>query len=158
MLNFTVTWLLLPWLLFPSLLILGTQQANVESSNMYTRDPIPWVFQLGQSYPNREETAQCRPIRLKITRNSRLYITELVNNTSQNIQFQTADARLMTSRMKTKLNSLADIFKAKYDSKLLVLQSWTDSSNATGSDSLHNEGEFKWQMLWLQLMMQKGYF
>ena len=127
--------------LFPSLsMLIGAQQTGIGGNFMHTSEPIPWVFQLGQSYPNREETDQCRPIRLRITRNSRLYLTELVNNTNPNIQFQTADARLMTSRMEGRLNSLVDTLMAKYNSKLLVLQSWTDSSNVTSPNSLHFEG------------------
>ena len=118
-----------------------TQQTSNEGNFLYTRDPVPRFFRLGQRYPNREESEQCRPIRLRITRNSRLYITNLVTNGNGDIYFQSSDARIMTSRMQTRLNTLARIFRLKYNSKIRVLKAWTQySSTDADPNSLHYEG------------------
>ena len=128
------------FILFSSLGILVALSSNRTDFTFLT-DPPPWVFRLGQSYPNREETVQCRPVRLRITRNSRLYITDLVSNDNPNILFQSADARLMTTRMQSKLNSLADTFTSEYNTKLRVLQAWSEySNNDSDPQSLHYEG------------------
>lgn len=69
-------------------------------------------------------------------------MTGLVTNANRDIVFRSADARLMTSRLQSKLNSLAAEFKARYNSKLVVLQAWTEySGNDSDSNSLHYEGE-----------------
>ncbi len=128
------------FLLFNSLNFVMVLSNDSENFTFLT-DPPPWVFRLGQSYPNREETVQCRPVRLRITRNSRLYITDLVSNDNPNILFQSADARLMTTRMQSKLNSLADTFTSEYNTKLRVLQAWSEySNNDSDPQSLHYEG------------------
>ena len=126
-------------LLFP--MFVGAQRTGNSGNYLYTRQPVPSVFRVNQSYPSRGETDQCRPIRLRITRNSRLYITELVTNANRNIRFVTADARLMTSRMQSKLDALAKAFRPWYGYRLTVLQSWTEySPNDTDPHSLHYEG------------------
>ncbi len=118
------------------------QQTSSRGNFLYTRDPVPRIFRLGRSYPDRPESEQCRPIRLRVTRNSRLFMTGLVTNANRDIVFRSADARLMTSRLQSKLNSLAAEFKARYNSKLVVLQAWTEySGNDSDSNSLHYEGE-----------------
>jgi len=131
------------WLLFFSLVMFsGAQLSGNRGNYLYTRERVPSVFLIGQSYPDRGETELCRPIRLRITKNSRLYITELVTNANRDILFASANARRMTSRMQSKLNLLAVRFRAKYHSKLIVLQSWTEySPNDTDPNSLHYEGK-----------------
>ena len=110
-------------------------------SYLYKREPVPHEFHLGDRYPDRNESDQCRPIRLRITRNSRLYTSDLVTNTDPDIVFHSADARIMTSRLQTKLNSLAKQFFRLYSIKINVLRAWGEySSNDSNPDSLHYEG------------------
>lgn len=109
----------------------------------YSRGPIPAVFQVGSRYPDRNETEECRPIRLRVVRNSRLYRTRLVTNTNPQIIFQSADSRVMTARIQARLNALAASYYRQYGTKITVLRSWSEySANDSIGDpnSLHYEG------------------
>lgn len=110
----------------------------------YSRGPIPSVFHVGTRYPDRNETEECRPIRLRVARNSRLYRTQLVTNTNPQIIFQTADARVMTARIQARLNALAASYYRHYSAKITVLRSWSEYSANDGigdPNSLHYEGQ-----------------
>lgn len=114
------------------------------SSFDYRRGPVPQTFQLGTRYPDRSETEECRPIRLRVTRNSRLYRTQLVTNTHPSILFHTSDSRVMSSRLQTRLNALAATYLHRYSARISVLQAWTEYSEEDGigdPNSLHYEGE-----------------
>ena len=107
----------------------------------YSLDPIPDPFLPGDSYPNRLETDVCRPIFDHILRNSARFINELVLNTNRHIRFDTEDARLMTSRMQTRLGKLRELYRGGFR----VLKAWTEFPDNEVSDnsSLHYEGEDK---------------
>ena len=110
----------------------------------HSRGPVPAAFHLGSRYPDRSEEAECRPIRLRIARNSRLYRTELVTNTNPHIIFRSSDARIMTSRLHERLNSLAERYFYQVHARITVLRAW--SEYAEGADdndpnSLHYEGK-----------------
>ena len=106
---------------------------------LYTRGPLPRIFRRGDRYPNRNETEECRPIRLRIMRNSRLYRSDLVTNSNPNIVFQSADARLMTSRLQSRLDALAE----RFSSRITVIRAWSEYSAGDrigDPHSLHYEG------------------
>ena len=118
--------------------------SNDNSVFQYTRGPVPDIFQVGQHYPSRTEMEECRPIRLRIGRDSRLFRTNLVVNSNPNIHFATNDAKRMTSRLQSRLNSLASLFYSRYQLRLTVLLAWVEYSPNDGVDdpqSLHYEGE-----------------
>lgn len=135
------TSLALATVLLPILLQASLAQHSGDRSFMYASGPVPLVFRLGDRYPDRNESEQCRPIRLRITRNSKLYISKLVTNTNQDIIFKNADARVMTSRLQTRLNVLANRFLGHSSKKIKVLKAWSEySANDSIPDSLHYEG------------------
>ena len=110
----------------------------------YTRGPVPDNFQVGQHYPARSEMEECRPIRLRIGRDSRLFRTSLVVNSNPGIHFASSDAKRMTSRLQSRLNSLASLFYSRYQLRLTVHLAWVEYSPDDGVDdpqSLHYEGE-----------------
>ena len=110
----------------------------------YTRGPVPQHFQVGMHYPSRNETEECRPIRLRIERDSRLFRTNLVVNTNSGIRFASNDAKRMTSRLQSRLNSLSTMFYAMYRVRFTVELAWVEYSpdDGVGDDqSLHYEGE-----------------
>ena len=111
----------------------------------YTRGPVPDHFRVGMHYPSRNETDVCRPIRLRIERDSRLFRTNLVINANPGINFANGDAKRMTSRLQSRLNTLASMFYSWYQLRFTVFQAWVEYSDDDGvSDpqSLHYEG--KW--------------
>lgn len=122
-------------------------KADDEDALRYSRGPIPRFFQLNQSYPNRSEAEECRPIRLRIERNSRRYRRELLVNTNPNIIYANSDARVMTSRMQTRLNELAGLYYSEFSVRITVLKAWAPEEDTDVDDphSLHYEGT--WLML-----------
>lgn len=118
-------------------------QAQGDSTFQYTRGPVPVVFQMNESYPARNETDECRPIRLRIQRNSRLFRTLVVNTNSARINFTHPDTRIMTSRLQTRLNALAELYYQQYRVKITVTKSWTEYGDGDVDDpqSLHYEGQ-----------------
>ena len=118
---------------------LAVLPATLAQSNFdYSQQQIPNPFQLGNRYPNREETDVCRPIYDHIDRDSARFTNELVFNTNQNIEFSTTDARRMTSRMQTRLDRLRQLYTRDFT----VLKAWTQypDSDVQDSGSLHFEG------------------
>ena len=114
-----------------------------DDSYQYSRGPLPQEFQFNMSYPDRTETEECRPIRLRIQRNSRLFRTRLVVNTNSDINFNNSDARIMTSRTQTRLNALAQLYYQRYRRRFTVMKSWAEYGDADIDDpqSLHFEGQ-----------------
>ena len=108
----------------------------------YTNGPVPDVFQVDQSYPDRTEIEECRPIRLRIQRNSRRYHSDLVVNTNSDIDFANSDARRMTSRMQSRLDALAVLFYQEFSVSITVMKTWTEYGDEDVDDdqSLHFEG------------------
>ena len=109
----------------------------------YSKGPVPDEFLLRDRYPNRSEVAECRPIRLRIERDSRRYRRNLVVNANPNITFNGADARVMTSRLQTQLNTLAEMFRLQHGLRFRVSKAWAEASdpNVEDSHSLHFEGD-----------------
>lgn len=108
--------------------------------------PLPDTFLLGTRYPDRNETEECRPIRLRIVRNSRLYRTALVTNANPNLIFSSADARVMSSRIQARLDALAASYHRQFSARITVLRSWSEyAADDTIGDpfSLHYEGKLR---------------
>ncbi len=124
---------------------LAVSTGNGDDIFQYFRGPVPELFTVGDHYPSRNETEECRPIRVRIQRNSNLFRTNLVVNTnSAGIQFASSDARIMTPRLQTRLNRLAESYNSLYEGQIIVLQSWVEYSASDGLDnpfSLHYEGK-----------------
>lgn len=123
------------------------EQCSSQSSSeryLYSRGEIPTNFILNQSYPDRSEADICRPIRLRIDRVSARFRSELVTaDTRLDATFATADARVMTSRMYSRLAALASLHGRLSQTKLNVLKVWTTTADREVADplSLHYEGE-----------------
>lgn len=130
--------------LFITIIRLSISQSTSGGDFLHNRGPVPSVFQVGTRYPDRNETEECRPIRLRVVRNSRLYRTQLVTNTNPQIIFHSADARVMTARVQARLNALAASYYQHYQARITVLRSWSEFSvNDTSigdPNSLHYEG------------------
>ena len=127
------------------LLVLSAVTVSPQSDQffLYDKGPVPDEFHLGQRYPDRNETEECRPIRLRIERDSRRFRTDLVHNAYTGIDFAHADARLMTSRMQVRLNALAILYYQEYGLSFTVIKSWTEYGDAdlvADDHSLHYEG------------------
>lgn len=127
--------------LFTALLCHAQSDDGEEFQVMNT--PLPDTFQLNQSYPDRPEEVECRPIRLRIERNSRRYRTDLVTNDHPSIRFAHADTRVMSNRLFRRLNALADLFYEEHRGRITVLKAWTEygDSEVVDPTSLHFEGE-----------------
>ena len=118
---------------------IAAQSTTDNSVFQYTRGPVPDDFDVGEHYPARSEVEECRPIRLRIGRDSRLFRTNLVVNSNPNINFASSDAKRMTSRLQLRLNSLASLFYSRYRLQLTVHLAWVEYSpddDGVGSDSV----------------------
>lgn len=110
----------------------------------FNRGQVPNRFQAGQNYPDRSEETECRPIRVRIRRDSLRYTRDLVINNNPNLDFSGADARRMTSRLQLLLDTLAARYKKDFKAKLTVVVAWADFSQSPAglsNVSLHYEGE-----------------
>lgn len=131
----------------PVVVLLVFYIAKCSSQNdeqyLYSKGEVPTYFRLNQSYPNRREADVCRPIRLRIDRDSALFRTELVVADTLHATFASADARVMTSRMSSRLGALASLYARLTRSRLNVLKVWTPYPDPGVTDllSLHYEGE-----------------
>ena len=124
-------------------LLLLLQHCNfVQPQQMFQQEPVPDPFVLGDRYPNRDEFDECRPIQLQLKRTSSKFSATIAQNTNPDINFATADASLMTSRLKSRLDILAALYKEQFGVKLNVLLTYAESDNpqVTTNDSLHFEG------------------
>ena len=115
----------------------------VQGQQDFTTAEVPNPFRVGDFYPPRPEEEVCRPIRDYIDRNSARFTNELVTNTNADITFSTLDSRIMSSRMQSRLNSLASLYKERTGRRMTVLRAWTQFPSAQINDdkSLHYEGE-----------------
>ena len=119
------------------------QDDDDDDAYQYSRGPVPQQFRFNMSYPDRTETEECRPIRLRIQRNTRLFRTRLIVNTNGDIIFNNSDARIMTSRLQTRLNALAQLYYQQYRRRFTVMKSWAEYGDDDIDDpqSLHYEGQ-----------------
>ena len=131
------------WLLVAAALI-ALQVLPTQGQQDFTTAQIPNPFGVGNFYPPRPEAEVCRPIRDYIDRNSARFTNELVTNTNADIIFSTSDSRIMSSRMQSRLNSLASLYRQQTGRRMTVLRAWTQFPNSQVNDgmSLHYEG--KW--------------
>ena len=108
----------------------------------FRQDSVPDPFRLGDRYPNRDEFEECRPIKLQLGRTSNRFSATITQNTNSDLEFATADAALMTSRLKSRLDILASLYKQQFGGKLTVLLTYAEADNpqVTTNDSLHFEG------------------
>ncbi len=118
------------------------------SQQDFTTAQIP-DFRRGVFYPARSSNAAeaevrtCRAITDRIDRNSARFNNELVTNTNTRIIFSTADSRLMSSRMQSRLDDLAEEYFKKFSRRMTVLKAWTpypDRDLSGDQESLHYEG------------------
>ena len=128
---------------FVALLLGAIRLADATSGFQYSKGPVPDEFRLRDRYPDRNEVTECRPIRLRIERDSRRYRRDLVVNANPDITFDGADARVMTSRLQTQLNALAELCRRQYGLRFRVSKAWAEASDPDVDDahSLHFEGE-----------------
>ena len=128
-------------LLFVALAVVSVVQGQQD----FTRAQVPDPFEVGDFYPPRPEVEVCRPIRDYIDRNSARFTNELVTNTNADIVFSTSDSRIMSSRMQSRLNSLASLYRQETGRRMTVLRAWTQFPDTQISDSksLHYEGEIR---------------
>ena len=133
------------FVLAAAILVIALQVLPTLGQQDFTTAQIPNPFRVGDFYPPRPEVEVCRPIRDYIDRNSARFTNELVTNTNPDITFSTSDSRIMSSRMQSRLNSLASLYKQQTGRRMTVLRAWTQFPNSQVTNtSLHYEGK------WLQ--------
>lgn len=122
--------------------ILSLQLCSAQDFD-FTLGPIPDPFELGDFYPARDEEDVCRPIRDYITRGSARFNSELLTNTNPDILFDDSDSRIMTSRMQSRLDRLAQLYWLRYRRRFRVRMAYAefpDPDLAGDARSLHYEG------------------
>ena len=113
---------------------------ELAGAQVFQQDPIP-TFTVGISYPNLDEDEQCRPIKLRLIRHSARFTATLVRNTNDDLTYANEDARFMTSRLKFRLDTLAQWYYNTYSARLTVMLSYADPNTVTDrANSLHYEG------------------
>ena len=131
-------------------LLLLPQPCNAQQD--FTTLQVP-TFTVGVFYPARQtaplaaEEATCRAITDRIDRNSARFNSELVTNTNNLINFQNADSRIMTSRMQSRLDALAQAYWNTRGRRMTVFKAWTpypDSDLTNEPHSLHYEGSMEY--------------
>ena len=110
------------------------------------RGTIPTRFSVRESYPDRDEDTECRPIRVRIARDSFRFTRDLRVNYNRRLTFRNSDARRMTSRCQSRLDALASTYYKRFRRNLEVLLGWVDydsdvSSLGISNTSLHYEGK-----------------
>ena len=123
--------------------LLALMALSVQGQQDFTTAAVPNPFRVGDFYPPRPEVEVCRSIRDYIDRNSARFTNELVTNTNNDITFSTADSRIMSSRMQSRLNTLAEVYFMETRRRITVLRAWTQfpSSQINNDMSLHYEGK-----------------
>lgn len=106
-------------------------------------EPATNELTLGQRVPNASEVATCGAMTAKIVRGTPAFNT-LVQNDNADIVFKDEEGtradRMMSPRMKTKLDALASLVKAEWNGvKLRVTEAWDEDGEHAGT-SLHYEG------------------
>jgi len=110
------------------------------SVQTFAQDPIP-NFRQGVRYPDLDEDDQCRPIKIRLSRNSQRFTATLVRNTNTRITYMSENARFMTSRLKARLDILAEWYFDTYRARLTVILAYAEPTTVTDRmDSLHYEG------------------
>ena len=131
---------------FLLLVVLLCELVLVYSQTSYSREPVPDTFTQGTRYPNRDEDDECRPIKLRVRRNSVKFHETIIQNNNTQIRYETADSRLMTSRMKSLIDILASWYYSNYGTQLRILLSYIDGNypgtgdSSVRNNSLHYEG------------------
>ena len=114
----------------------------------FTNIQVP-TFSLGVFYPGRSEdpleaeVATCSSITDRIDRDSARFNSELVTNTNPSIAFSTEDSMLMTSRMESSLETLAEAYGESTGRGMTILKAWSaypDPELESEPLSLHYEG------------------
>ena len=127
-------------LLFVAVVLLSSVRSQQDFSTAQVPDP----FRVDDFYPPRPEVDVCRPIRDYIDRNSVRFTNELVTNTNPDIIFSTADSRIMSSRMQSRLNRLATLYQEATGRRMTVLRAWVPFPSGLSDDmSLHYEGKMQ---------------
>lgn len=101
-------------------------------------------FEVGSFHPSVPETDACKPIRSRIQQNSVRYFSELVMSTNPLIEFESLESQVMSSRLKLKLDNLAELYYEATLNRMEVLKAWTEfpDPDLYGNEhSLHYEGE-----------------
>ena len=110
-------------------------------AQVFQQDPIPSFTTVGTQYPSLDEDEQCRPIKLRLIRHSTRFTATLVRNTNNEITYDNEDARFMTSRLKFRLDLLAEWYFNNYNATLKVLLAYAEPTVVTDrANSLHYEG------------------
>ena len=110
---------------------------------VFQQEPVPDPFTLGDRYPDRDEEVEVRPIKLRLRRTSRRFSETIIRNTNSDLSYANDDARLMTSRLKSRLDRLGELYEDRYRrQRLQVLLTYAEENNPSVSDSasLHYEG------------------
>ena len=111
------------------------------SAQVFQQDPITNFTTVGTQYPNLDEDEQCRPIKLRLIKHSTRFTATLVRNTNNEITYDNEDARFMTSRLRFRLDLLAEWYFNNYNATLKVLLAYAEPTVVTDrSNSLHYEG------------------
>lgn len=122
--------------------LISMQQSN--NLQVFQQEPVPNPFKLGDRYPNRDEDVEVRPIKLRLKRTSRRFSETIIRNTNNDLSYANNDARLMTSRLKSRLDTLGELYEDEYrGQKLQVLLTYAEENNpdVTDTTSLHYEGQ-----------------
>lgn len=122
--------------------LLSTQQDD-DDLEVFQQEPVPDPFELGDRYPDRDEEVEVRPIKLRLQRTSRRFSETIINNDNNDLSYANDDARLMTSRLKSRLDILGGLYEDEYRrQKLEVVLTYAEEGNpdVTDPNSLHYEG------------------
>jgi len=123
--------------------LLSTQQSGNGELQVFQQEPVPNPFKLGDRYPDRDEVAEVRPIKLRLKRTSRRFSNTIIRNTNNDLSYVNDNARLMISRLKSRLDRLGELYKRRYsEQKLVVILTYVEEDNPAVIDpnSLHYEG------------------
>lgn len=116
-------------------------EASDDELYQYRKGPVPHTFRRGDRYPDRDEDTECRPIKLRIARGMQKF-GELVTYSGNKMYFYDDNSRIMSSRMHSRLTTLADDYYAVYFVKLYILKAWTPYPDySVDNTSLHYEGK-----------------
>ena len=109
---------------------------------VFQQEPVPDPFTLGDRYPDRDEVVEVRPIKLRLRRTSQRFRDTIIRNTNNDLSYANDDARLMTSRLKSRLDTLGELYEDRYRRELQVLLTYAEEDNPSVTDpaSLHYEG------------------
>ena len=142
------------FVLVATTLVIALHVLPTQGQQDFTTAQIPNPFRVGNYYPPRPEVEVCRPIRDYINRNSARFNNELVTNSNPDITFSTSDSRIMSSRMQSRLNSLASLYRQQTGRRMTVRRAWTQFRDSQVNDdtSLHYEGKCIWATSTLAIM------